>query len=198
MNIITRPEFEPEVLVSVFDDDSIAFSCNDGEQGNWAVDDIFFFQEELPDKYYPDNAEWDPAFKLVLKYVYECIHETGYQINDGLITEDEHEELDDLYYNGDAKALFEWRFGSLENGLQYVEYMRQLLKSFATKEHINFMDKRKVEEDSNIETNSKLRVITSTYRIIMEGIEDHIVGDNDWAKMSEIAAYYTSVPFKGL
>lgn len=198
MKIVTRPEFEPEVLVSVFNDDSIAFSCNDGEQGNWAVDDIFFFQEELPDKYYPDNAEWDPAFKLVLKYVYECIHETGYQINDGLITEDEHEELDDLYYNGDAKALFEWRFGSLENGLQYVESMRQLLKSFATKEHINFMDKKKLEKDSSIEINSELRVITSIYRLIMEGNENHIVGDNDWAKMSELAAYDTRVPFKGL
>ena len=196
MKIVTCPQFEPEIILSVSSSDTVLFSSNREEQGEWDVNDISFFQEELPDKYYPDNAENDPAFQLVMMYVHECIHETGVQINDGLITEDEYEELDDLYYNGDAKALFEWRFGSLENGLQYVESIRSLLRSFASKEHINYMDRKKIESECFIEQNSEIDTISSTYRIIMGGNEDHFVGENDWAKLEEETSYITKIPFK--
>lgn len=187
---VTRPEFEPEVIVTVFKDEEVAFTSNEESSGIWQEDDIRFFQEELPEKYEPDDAEYDPAFQMVMIYAYECLHDTEKETEakEGL-TMAEEKELDRLFWEADAVELLEWCFGTMEKAIEYVEAVRKCLKRIGELEVLRYRARKL--NDIGIDR------VASTYKFIMNG-SPKFVGTNNCAKVEEHTSYLTSVPFKTL
>lgn len=187
---VTRPDFEPEVIVTVFKDEEVAFTANEESSGIWQEDDIHFLQEELPEKYEPDDAEYDPAFQMVMVYAYECLHDTEKEIEakEGL-TMAEGEELDRLFWEADAVELLEWCFGTMDKAIEYVEAVRGYLKKIGELEVLKYRARKL--NDIGIDR------VASTYKFIMDG-NPKFVGTNDCAKIEERTSYLTRVQFKTL